>query len=88
MKNEEYSKHAYLNKCIEEHYLQFEAAIEDKQKTIKKMKKQVEKLDEEADLMEAYGSGGASSPERSPDKGDNDNTFKVKAKKTKMCPVL
>lgn len=52
------------------------------------MKKQVEKLDEEADFMEAYGSGGASSPERSPDKGDNDGTFKSKPKKTKMCPVL
>jgi len=29
------------------------------------MKKQVEKLDEEADLMEAFGS----SPERAPEKG-------------------
>jgi hypothetical protein len=58
--------------------------LEDKQKTIAKMKKQVEKLDEEADMMESMGAGGESSPERSPEKGDmSGRTFKPK--KTKMC---
>lgn len=49
------------------------------------MKKQVEKLDEEADLMEAMGSGQASSP--SPEKQDpNDqNQTMKKPKKQKMC---
>lgn len=46
------------------------------------MKKQVEKLDEEADMMETF----ASSPEKSLEKGEN--TMKVKFKKTKMCPTL
>ncbi len=85
-KNEEYSKHAFLNKMIEDYYLRFEEAIEDKQNTITKMKKQVEKLDEEADLQEALGSPGTS-PERSPDKGEN-GSIRVKQKKTKMCPIL
>ena len=48
------------------------------------MKKQVEKMDEEADMLEAFGS----SPERSPDKGEGTNTMKIKPKKTKMCPTL
>ena len=48
------------------------------------MKKQVEKLDEEADYQEA------SSPERSPQKGGDTMTgsMKIKKKKTKMCPTL
>ena len=57
--------------------------LEDKQNTIKKMKKQVEKLDEDADMLEAFGS----SPERSPDKGAPGER-RVKPKKTKMCPNL
>lgn len=49
------------------------------------MKKQVEKLDEDADLLEALGS----SPERSPEKGGHDTDGRrVKPKKTKMCPNL
>ena len=49
------------------------------------MKKQVEKLDEEADMMEAY----ASSPEKqeSPQKDEEGKPRKVKAKKTRMCAV-
>lgn len=47
------------------------------------MKKQVEKLDEDADMLEAFGS----SPERSPDKGAPGER-RVKPKKTKMCPNL
>jgi hypothetical protein len=50
----------------------------------------VEKLDEEADLMEAMGQG-MTSPERSPDKGqdaDPFGTIKIKPKKTKICPTL
>lgn len=39
IRNEEYSKHAFLNRMIEDYYLLFEEAIEDKQNTIKKMKK-------------------------------------------------
>jgi hypothetical protein len=56
--------------------------LEDKQNTIAKMKKQVEKLDEEADMMD----GMSSSPERSPEKGGFEKSFK--SKKTKMCPNL
>lgn len=36
---EEYSKHHFLNKLIEDFYLQCEAQLEDKQNTIAKMKK-------------------------------------------------
>ena len=73
-----------MNKCIEDFYLQCEAAILDKQDTINKMKKQVEKLDEEADLQDA------SSPERSPLKGTEmgGSMRTMKKKKTKMCPTL
>mgnify|MGYP003340478923 CR=1 FL=1 len=54
------------------------------------MKKQVEKLDEEADMLEAM-QGGESSPERSPDKGTGmfgESGRKLKHKKTKMCPNI
>ena len=53
------------------------------------MKKQVEKLDEEADLMEAMGAGVASSP--SPEKGDPNEiggTIRIKPKKNKMCQFI
>ena len=58
--------------------------LEDKTKTIAKMKKQVELLDEMADQMDSMGAGGESSPDRSPDKGDMSER-KFKPKKTKMC---
>lgn len=45
------------------------------------MKKQVEKLDEEADLAEAFGVG---SPSGSPSKGGT-GTIRSKSKKLKMC---
>lgn len=77
----EYSKHQFLNKCIEDFYLQCEAELEDKQATIQKMKKQVEKLDEEADLLESYG--GALSPDK-PGAGEK----RPKHKRLKMCPNL
>jgi hypothetical protein len=77
---------------VEDFYLQCEALLEDKQDTIAKMKKQVEKLDEEADLLEAMQVGGESSPERSPDKGANtmvsENGRRIKPKKIKMCKNL
>jgi hypothetical protein len=84
MRTEEFSKHQYLNKCVEDFYLQCEAAIMDKQETIKKMKKNVELLDQEADDADAF----ASSPERSPDKDGGENTRRIKKKKLKMCPVF
>jgi hypothetical protein len=83
-RSEEFSKHQFLNKCIEDFYLQCEGAIEDKQNTIKMMKKQVEKLDEEADYADAMNS----SPERSPEKGGYGGSIKVKKKKTRMCPSI
>ncbi len=39
MARAEYSKHQFLNKCIEDFYLQCESMLEDKQNTIAKMKK-------------------------------------------------
>ena len=42
------------------------------------MKKQVERLDEEADFADAQG--------ESPEKGGEASTMKIKRKKTKMCP--
>ena len=89
--NEEYSKHKFLNKCVEDFFLQCEAMLEDKQNTIAKMKKQVEKLDEEADLLEAMQGGGESSADRSPEKGGGivgENGRRIKPKKTKMCPNI
>lgn len=56
------------------------------------MKKQVEKLDEEADLLEAMHGGGESSTDRSPEKGGGDmvgeNGRRIKPKKIKMCPNI
>lgn len=91
MKNDEFSKHAFLNKLIEDNYVEFEFDIQDKLNTINKMKKQVEKLDEEADLMEAMGNTGVgSSP--SPEKHDPNElgggTMRVKTKKNKMCQFI
>ena len=60
-----------------------EGQIKDKMNTIDKMKKQVEKLDDESDFEDVM-----SSPERSPVKveyDDNGNEKKKKRKKTKMC---
>lgn len=55
------------------------------------MKKQVEKLDEEAEMMEAM-QGMESSPEKSPEKGTansfGEGTRRIKPKKTKMCPNM
>ena len=48
------------------------------------MKKQVEKLDEEADMMEAFG---GNSPERTLEKPLAGERM-PKAKKTKFCPNL
>jgi hypothetical protein len=51
------------------------------------MKKQVEKLDEEADFRDNM----SSSPERSPLKGGDGTmtgSMRIKKKKTKMCPTL
>jgi len=48
------------------------------------MKKQVEKLDEEADYAEINNN----SPERSPEKGGFGGSMTLKKKKTKMCPSL
>ncbi len=56
------------------------------------MKKQVEKLDEEAELLETMQGGGESSPDRSPEKGTSalvgENGRRIKPKKTKMCPNI
>ena len=56
------------------------------------MKKQVEKLDEEADLLEAMQGGAESSPDRSPEKGANtmvsESGRRIKPKKIKMCKNL
>jgi hypothetical protein len=48
------------------------------------MKKQVEKMDEEADMAEAFGS----SPDKSPEKTMGDGNMSMRIKKTKMCPNL
>jgi hypothetical protein len=44
----------------------------------------VEKLDEEADLADGFGS----SPDHSPEKAGHESRSKSKRKKTKMCPNL
>jgi hypothetical protein len=83
---EEYSKHKYLNKCIEDFYLQSEAMLQDKTDTISKMRKQVDELNTMADDMEAFGMGAESSPERSPEKGgESEGGKRYKPKKTRMC---
>ena len=84
-KNEEYSKHAFLNQLIEDYYLKFEDAIQDKMDTIKMMKKQVERLDELADRLEGNGSPG-SSPERTA--GEKGARTTSRNKRSKLCPNL
>ena len=44
-RTEEFSKHQYLNRQIEDFYEQCEQAIKDRMKTIKKMKKQVNDIE-------------------------------------------
>jgi hypothetical protein len=67
---------------VEDFFLECESKIEDKLNTIKKMKKQVEKFDEEADFADIVG-------EASPQKGAGaDGQPPSKAKKGKMCPVF
>jgi len=81
---EEGSRDHYLNGCIEELYLQCEAAIQVKVDTISKMKEHVTKLEELAEMQDMMGeeAGGSGPTEMVDDEG---RTVKVKAKKTKMC---
>lgn len=60
---EEGSRDNYLNNCIEELYLQCEAAIQVKVDTISKMKEHVAKLDELAEMAEMMGDDGGAPTE-------------------------
>ena len=83
---EEGSRDHYLNGCIEELYLQCEAAIQEKVDTIAKMKEHVTKLDELAEMTEMMGDEAGGGPTEIVD--DEGRTVKVKPKKTKMCKTL
>ena len=83
---EEGSRDHYLNGCIEELYLQCEAAIQEKVDTISKMKEHVTKLDELAEMTEMMGDEAGGGPTEIVD--DEGRTVKVKPKKTKMCKTL
>jgi len=53
-----FSKNVYLDRCIEELILECEAGRQDQKNSIEKMKKQVEKLEEIAELADTFGEEG------------------------------
>jgi len=53
-----FSRNVYLDRCIEELILECEAQRMDKKHSIEKMKKQVEKLEEIAELADTFGEDG------------------------------
>ena len=53
-----FSKNVYLDRCIEELILECEAGRQGQKNSIEKMKKQVEKLEEIAELADTFGEEG------------------------------
>ena len=75
-----FSKNVYLDRCIEELIIECENDRMDKKHQVDKMKKQVEKLEEIAELAETFGEDGLE------DQLDDDGEpIKFKQRKTKMC---
>lgn len=81
----EFSKNEFINRCIEQMYLDCEFIIEGKVNDIAKMKSQVEKLDELADMAEMFGEDG---PPPEGMIGDDGEPIKIKAKKSKACKTF
>ena len=80
-KTEEFSKHRFLNKLVEDFYIECEEAIKDKQSDIVKMRKMRAKLDEEGD------EDSEGSPEKYGDMDDEGDFMGLgRRKKRKMCP--
>lgn len=76
-----------MNGCIEDFFTQCEGKIQKKMETIAKMKENVTKLDELADMADMFGEDGeGGAPEEMI--GDDGQTIKIKPQKTKMCKKL
>lgn len=83
---QEGSKDQYLNNCIQDLYIECEAKIQAKMDTIAKMKENVTKLEELAEMADMFVDGEEGQPAEM--FGDDGKPIKVKAVKTKMCKKL
>lgn len=81
-----YDKNVFLNQLIEDLYFQAEDIMMEKQNTITKIQKNVEKLGEINELYEALGSDADKDPEAFVDA--EGNPIKMRKKKAKMCESI
>ena len=79
----QYDKNTFLNGLIDDLYHRTEGIMIEKQETIKKMQKNVERMGEIAELYEVLGSDAEKDPEACID--NDGNPIKMKKKKNKMC---
>lgn len=78
-----FSKNVYLDRCIEDLIIECEAGRMDQKNSIDMLKKQVEKLEEIAELADAFGEEGLE------DQLDEEGEpIKFKPRKTKMCECV
>lgn len=82
--NEAYNKNVFLDRCIEELYIEIEGNKLKKHGDIEKMKKHIEGLEEIAELAEQFGEEGVEE-NLMEEEGDG---VKFKPRKTKMCPEI
>lgn len=81
----QYDRDTFLDGLIEDLYMKCEDIILDKKNTIDIIQKNVEKLGEVAELMEALGSDA----EKETDLIDNEgNPIKIKKKRTQICEYV
>ena len=79
--HEAYSKNAFIDRCIEDLYLECEHKKIKKNADIEKMKKHIESLEEIAELAEQFGEEGVEENLLE----DEGAGVKFKPRKTKMC---
>jgi hypothetical protein len=79
-------KNHFLNQLIEDLYLKTENIMVEKQKSIDKIKKNVEKLGDLAEIYEALGSDADKDPEAFID--NEGNPIKTRKKKKTMCDTI
>jgi len=84
--HEAYNKNVFLDRCIEELYLECEGKKIKKHGDVERMKKHIEGLEEIAELAEQFGEDGVEE-NLLEDEGEGGGV-KFKPRKTKMCPDM